>query len=217
MGHCVNELGDDLPIVSGEGKAGRGPTAVRAAGRPHAKEGTSRPANASAPATGPCSAAGTPRGIGVVSIYTDGGCVGNPGPGGFGAVIIDGEQRQEVQGGYRHTTNNRMEIMAAIAALAALSGRRTVTVFTDSQYLANAMNRGWAKRWRAKGWMRSATDRALNPDLWERLLALADQHDVRFRWVPGHAGHPDNERAHALSVQAARGKRLPVDTGYAAG
>ncbi|MHB0875646.1 MAG: ribonuclease HI [Anaerolineae bacterium] len=149
-----------------------------------------------------------------VRIYTDGGCVGNPGRGGYGAVILEGERREEVQGGFRHTTNNRMEIMGAIEALARLPGRRKVTLYSDSQYLVNAMSKGWAKRWRAKGWMRTSTDAALNPDLWQRLLDLAEKHDVRFEWVPGHAGNPENERAHTLSVEATRARSLPADEGY---
>lgn len=149
-----------------------------------------------------------------VRIYTDGGCIGNPGRGGYGAIIVDGDRRQEVQGGFRLTTNNRMEIMAAIEALASLPGRRKVTLCSDSQYLVNAMAKGWAKRWRAKGWMRTATEPALNPDLWQRLLDLTEGHDVCFEWVPGHAGVPENERAHALSVAATRTRSLPEDAGY---
>jgi ribonuclease HI len=149
-----------------------------------------------------------------VTIYTDGGCIKNPGPGGYGVVLLYGPKRREISGGYRRTTNNRMEIMAAIVGLEALRYRCAVTLYTDSQNLANSITKGWAKRWRANGWMRNAEEPALNPDLWERLLKLCDQHQVRFEWLKGHAGHTENECCDRLSTQAARGKDLPVDEGY---
>jgi ribonuclease HI len=152
----------------------------------------------------------------AVILYTDGGALGNPGPGGFGAVLIYRGHRRELSGGFRLTTNNRMEIMAAIAGLRALRGRCIVTVYTDSQYLANAMTRGWAKRWRASGWKRNKTDRALNPDLWQQLLDLCDRHAVTFSWVRGHAGTVENERCDQLSRQAALEPDLPPDSGYEA-
>ncbi len=149
-----------------------------------------------------------------VTMYTDGGAIGNPGPGGYGVVMMAGQHRRELSGGFSHTTNNRMEIMAAIAGLEALKGRSRVTLYTDSQYLANAINKGWAKRWRANRWMRTAKDEALNPDLWERLLNLLQKHEVTIKWVRGHAGNAENERADRLAVQASRGNDLPPDRGY---
>jgi ribonuclease HI len=149
-----------------------------------------------------------------VTLYTDGGCIKNPGPGGYGVVLLYCEKRRELSGGFRRTTNNRMEIMAAIAGLEALRYRCAVTIYTDSQYLANAIMKGWAKRWRANGWMRNSEEPALNPDLWARLLDLCDQHSVRFQWLKGHAGDAENERCDRLSSQAARGKELSVDEGY---
>lgn len=152
----------------------------------------------------------------TVTLYTDGGALGNPGPGGYGAVLIYRGHRKELSGGFRLTTNNRMEIMAAIAGLRALKGRCAVAVYTDSQYLANAMTRGWAKRWRAGGWMRNKTDRALNSDLWQQLLDLCDRHDVTFSWLRGHAGTAENEHCDELARQAAAKPDLPPDSGYEA-
>ena len=152
----------------------------------------------------------------AVTLYTDGGALGNPGPGGYGAVLLYGGRRKELSGGFRLTTNNRMEIMAAIAGLRALKGQCAVTVYTDSQYLANAITLGWAKRWRANGWKRNKTDRALNPDLWQQLLDLCDRHAVKFSWVRGHAGTAENERCDQLSRQEALKPDLPPDNGYEA-
>jgi ribonuclease HI len=151
-----------------------------------------------------------------VTLYTDGGCLGNPGPGGYGVVLLYGGHRKELSGGFRLTTNNRMEMMAAIAGLRALKGHCAVTLHTDSQYLANAMTNGWAKRWQANGWKRNKTDKALNPDLWQQLLDLSDRHAVTFAWVRGHAGVEENERCDQLSRQAAGKPDLPADTGYEA-
>ena len=149
-----------------------------------------------------------------VLIYTDSACIGNPGPGGYAAVLLYGNRRKELCGGFRLTTNNRMEIMAAIVGLQALKTRCSVTLYTDSQYLAEAMMQGWAKRWRADSWRRNRKEKALNPDLWERLLDLCDQHEVEFVWIQSHAGNPENERCDKLSMQAAQRKNLPADTGY---
>jgi ribonuclease HI len=149
-----------------------------------------------------------------VVIYTDGGCEPNPGPGGYGVVLLWGEHRKELSGGYRKTTNNRMEMMAAITGLEALRGKRAVTVFTDSRYLADAVTKGWAARWRRRGWMRTATEPALNPDLWARLLVLCEQHKVKFRWVRGHAGNRENERCDELAGVALKQSDLPPDDGY---
>ncbi len=149
-----------------------------------------------------------------VTIYTDGGCLGNPGPGGYGVVLLYNGHRKELSGGYRLTTNNRMELLAAIKGLEALKEPCAVTLYTDSRYLADAMRKGWAKRWQANGWRRNRKEKALNPDLWQRLLALCDRHEVEFVWVKGHAGVQENERCDALSQAAARQPDLPADPGY---
>ncbi|MBI4339295.1 MAG: ribonuclease HI [Chloroflexi bacterium] len=149
-----------------------------------------------------------------VTLYTDGACIGNPGPGGYGVVLLQGSDRRELSAGYRRTTNNRMEIMAAIAGLEALTQPCYVTVYSDSQYLVNAIEEGWAEKWRANGWMRTRNQRALNPDLWERLLKLCEFHSVGFQWVPGHAGIGENARCDRLAVAAAKGKGLLIDGGY---
>ena len=149
-----------------------------------------------------------------VEIYTDGGCINNPGPGGYGVILIHKDRRKELSGGFRRTTNNRMEILAAIKGLEALRSRCRVTIHSDSQYLVNAMEQGWARRWQANGWRRNQKERAINPDLWERLLSLLEKHQVRFKWVRGHAGHPENERADELARSAALGKDLAIDEMY---
>ncbi len=151
-----------------------------------------------------------------VTIYTDGGALGNPGPGGYGAVLKYKGRRKELSGGFRHTTNNRMELLAAIEALRALKTRCGVTLHTDSRYLVDGITKGWAKRWRANGWMRNKKDEALNPDLWGELLDLCAKHDVKFVWVKGHAGNPENERCDELSKLAAVQPGLPPDTVYEA-
>lgn len=159
------------------------------------------------------SPAGTGKAENIV-IYADGGSIGNPGPGGYGVVILAGGKRRELAGGFRLTTNNRMEIMAAIVGLQTLKDKSAVTIYTDSQYLANAMSKGWAKRWRANGWMRNHGEPALNPDLWQQLLDLCARHQVKFVWVRGHDGNHENERSHELAMQAAKGDNLPPDRGY---
>lgn len=151
-----------------------------------------------------------------VTIYTDGACIGNPGPGGYGVVLIYGGHRRQLSGGYRHTTNNRMELIAPIKALEALNQRCQVTLHSDSQYVVEGIEKGWAKRWRANGWMRNKREPAVNPDLWGRLLDLCDVHAVQFQWVRGHSGNPENERCDQLAVQAAHQKDLPSDEGYEA-
>jgi ribonuclease HI len=149
-----------------------------------------------------------------VTIYTDGACLGNPGPGGYGAVMLYGSQRKELSGGVRLTTNNRMEITAALVALEALREPCRVTLYSDSQYLVNAMSKGWAQRWQANGWKRNKREDAINPDLWEKMLELCRRHTVEFRWVRGHAGMKENERCDRLAVAAARDPSLPDDPGY---
>ncbi len=149
-----------------------------------------------------------------VTIYTDGACLGNPGPGGYGLVLLYDGHRKELSAGYRLTTNNRMEIMAAVAGLEALKEKCKVLLYSDSQYLVNAIENGWAARWRANGWRRNKREMALNPDLWERLLESIARHEVTFRWVRGHAGNPENERCDQLAMAAAQGQSLAVDGGY---
>lgn len=149
-----------------------------------------------------------------VTIYTDGGALGNPGPGGYGVVMLYNQHRKELSGGYRRTTNNRMELMAAISALEKLKTPCDVTLYTDSRYVADSINLGWAKRWRANGWRKNKTEPAMNPDLWERLLDLLEQHQVRVMWVKGHAGNAENERCDQLSVAAAHQANLPPDEEY---
>ena len=149
-----------------------------------------------------------------VEIYTDGGCINNPGPGGFGVILLYGNHRKELSGGYRHTTNNRMEILAAIKGLEALKKRCRVTVYSDSQYLVNAVEKGWARRWKSNGWRRTRKEKAVNPDLWEQLLHQCDRHEVRFQWVRGHAGTEENERADQMAKEAATGRIQAIDEFY---
>ena len=151
-----------------------------------------------------------------VTIYTDGACSGNPGPGGYGAVMQYGKHRNELSGGFRKTTNNRMELLAVIEGLQALKHRCEVTIFSDSKYIVDAVNKGWAKRWQANDWRRNKKERALNPDLWAKLLKLRDIHEVDLRWVKGHDGNPGNERADALAVAASQSDNLAIDEGYEA-
>ena len=148
-----------------------------------------------------------------VHIFTDGACLGNPGPGGYGVILQYGEHRRELAGGYRLTTNNRMELTGAIKALEALKERCDVTLFSDSEYVINSLAKQWAHAWRAKGWRRKG-GAVPNWDLWHRLLELYDHHKVRLEWVRGHAGHAENERCDELAVAAARGPDLDIDAGY---
>lgn len=149
-----------------------------------------------------------------VAVYTDGACIGNPGPGGYAAILISGNKRKEIVGGYRLTTNNRMEIFAALVALEALKWSSRVKVHSDSRYLVDAVMKGWAQRWRDNGWMRNRKEEAVNADLWERLLTICEKHEVEFVWVRGHAGQAENERCDLLSVAAAQADGLPADIGY---
>ena len=150
----------------------------------------------------------------TIIIYTDGACTGNPGKGGYGAVIIDGDRREELSAGYKLTTNNRMEMMGAIAALESLKSNSKVKLHSDSKYIVDAVVKGWAKKWQANGWRRNKKEMAKNPDLWQELLDLCKIHDVEFVWVKGHAGVAENERCDRLAVNAAHGSNLLVDEGY---
>ncbi|MBR4546375.1 MAG: ribonuclease HI [Oscillibacter sp.] len=139
-----------------------------------------------------------------VTVYTDGACSGNPGPGGWAAILMYGEHRRELSGGEPSTTNNRMELTAIISALSALKEPCTVELYSDSRYVLDALEKGWAARWRRNGWKRNKSDAALNPDLWETLLSLAEVHDVRCHWVRGHADNPYNNRCDQLAVAESR-------------
>ena len=152
----------------------------------------------------------------AVEIYTDGGCEPNPGAGGYGAVLLHSKtgQRKEAHGGFRATTNNRMEIYAAIAGLEMLKQPCKVTLYSDSQYLVKAMMEGWVATWKKKDWWRTNTERAENVDLWKRLDELCQTHQVEFRWVKGHAGNVENECCDRLSMTALRQMNLPADEGY---
>jgi ribonuclease HI len=150
-----------------------------------------------------------------VTIYTDGGSSGNPGPGGYGVVQLYKDHRKELTGGFRLTTNNRMELMGVIEALKNLEHRNVpVTVYTDSSYVINGINKGWAKKWKKNNWIKSDKKPAINPDQWNELLDLIEPLNITFRWVKGHAGNTFNERCDELAVSSARGKNLPVDKGY---
>ncbi len=149
-----------------------------------------------------------------MTIYTDGGCIDNPGPGGYGVVLLYNTHRKELSGGFRRSTNNRMEIFAAIAGLEALKEPCQVTIFSDSQYLVNAIEKKWAYRWQANGWWRNKEEKALNTDLWERLLKLCEIHQVRFRWIRGHEGRKENERCDELAYAASRRSDLAIDKAY---
>ena len=135
-----------------------------------------------------------------VEIYTDGACSGNPGPGGYGVILRWNGHEKELSGGEANTTNNRMELMGVISALEALKESCEVTLYTDSKYVVDAVNLGWAKRWKAAGWKKNKTEAAKNPDLWERVLNLISYHEVKFVWVKGHATNAFNNRCDELAV-----------------
>ena len=145
-----------------------------------------------------------------INLYTDGAAKGNPGPGGYGVVLVSGPHRKELSGGFSLTTNNRMELLAVIKGLEALkhSGSQ-VTVYSDSTYVVHAIEKGWLRKWQATGFKK-----VKNVDLWQRFLALAARYQVHFVWIKGHAGHPENECCDRLAVAAATQSALPPDTGY---
>ncbi len=154
---------------------------------------------------------------GKVVVYTDGGCSGNPGPGGYAAVILKEGQREEISGGYRLTTNNRMEMMACIKALESLDNGCPVILYSDSSYVVNGITKGWAKKWQKNGWIRSGSEKAQNVDLWSKFLDVCERVDVQFIWVKGHAGTKENERCDCLAVEAAAKSGLPIDEAYETG
>lgn len=135
-----------------------------------------------------------------VEMFTDGACSGNPGPGGYGVILRYKGIEKELSGGNPQTTNNRMELSAVIAGLSALKEPCEVTITSDSKYIIDAIQKGWAKKWKANNWIKSDKKKALNPDLWDKLLSLLEKHKVEFIWVKGHAGHPENERCDELAV-----------------
>lgn len=136
----------------------------------------------------------------TVDLYTDGACSGNPGPGGWGVVLIYKGLKKEMSGGEENTTNNRMELSAAIEGLSALKEPCIVNLYSDSKYLIDGMTKGWARSWRQKGWKKSDGKLALNVELWEKVLELDDYHKINYNWVKGHAGNPNNERCDELAV-----------------
>ncbi len=135
-----------------------------------------------------------------VTIYTDGACSGNPGPGGWGAILMYGAHKKELSGGAADTTNNRMELTGVITALEALKEPCIVELWSDSKYVIDGLEKGWAKGWKARGWVKSDKKPALNPDLWDRLLTLTEQHTMHYHWVKGHAENPYNNRCDELAV-----------------
>ena len=157
-----------------------------------------------APSSAPAGGRSGRRSMKTVTIYTDGACSGNPGPGGWGAILQYGEHKKELSGGAAHTTNNRMELTGVITALKALKEPCTVELYSDSKYVIDALQKGWAKGWRARGWIKSDKKPALNPDLWEELLDLCAYHRVNLHWVKGHADNPYNNRCDELAVAESR-------------
>ncbi len=158
----------------------------------------------------------------MVDLHTDGACVGNPGPGGYAAILIHPQKRREISGGFRLTTNNRMELLAVIRGLEELKMPCNVTVHSDSKYVVDGMVQGWPLHWRKQGWRLSGKkgkpgEPAKNVDLWRGLLALCQQHAVTFQWVKGHNGQAENERCNDLAEWQARQPNLPKDEGYETG
>lgn len=147
---------------------------------------------------------------GKITLYTDGAARGNPGPGGYGVVLLSGKLRKELSHGYQETTNNRMELLAVIVGLEALKIENSiVNVYTDSKYVSDAVDKGWVFGWEKKGFKKKK-----NPDLWRRFLKIYRKHRVQFTWIKGHANIPENEICDQLAVEASRGKNLSIDKGY---
>lgn len=150
----------------------------------------------------------------LVEIYTDGSALGNPGPGGYACILKWKDRTKTLSQGYRHTTNNRMEIMACIAGLECLKKKCQVVVYTDSQYVRDSMEKGWARKWKSRRWLKSNGDMAENVDLWEKMLCLCDKHEVTFKWIRGHAGNKYNEACDLLAKEAASSPNRLPDTEY---
>ena len=149
-----------------------------------------------------------------LEIWTDGACVGNPGPGGYGVVFEYQGQKWEKAGGFQLTTNNRMEILGALVALEIIPEKCEAIIYSDSRYLVDSITKGWAKRWRSKSWNKKGNKKVPNADLWERMLQLCAQRKVEFRWLKGHNSNINNERCDQLAESAARKSNLPIDDGY---
>ena len=149
-----------------------------------------------------------------VIIYTDGAAEPNPGPGGYGVVLLSGKHRKELSGGFQRTTNNRMELMGVIVGLESLTKPCRVTLYSDSKYVVESVERGSVQKWSKNNWYRTKSEKAKNADLWSRFLQIYAQHDVRFKWVKGHAGVPENERCDELAVAAAQSYDTGPDEGY---
>jgi len=146
-----------------------------------------------------------------VEIYTDGACSGNPGPGGYGTILRFNGKEKELSEGFKETTNNRMELKAVLAGLAALKEKCEVKIYSDSKYIVDAINKGWLKKWKKNGWVRGKKDELKNKDLWKEADSLLSQHDVTIEWVKGHSGHEENERCDQLAVNASKGESLKDD------
>ena len=168
----------------------------------------------SRPATFPSENVPSSSTNGIVMMYTDGSALGNPGPGGYGVVLRYKDHYKEFTGGFRLTTNNRMELMACIVGLRALKRPVSVRLHSDSRYVVDAFRKGWIHRWQAQNWMRSETEPVKNADLWAELRLLCEGHQVEFVWVPSHQGVPDNERCHELAIAAAAYPDLPPDIAF---
>ncbi len=151
-----------------------------------------------------------------VTIYTDGACSGNPGPGGYGVLMQSGTHKKELAQGYRRTTNNRMELMAVIAGLSILTRPCTVTLYSDSRYVVDSIEKGWAKSWKSRGWVKADKQPASNADLWARALDLLAKHKVKLVWVKGHASNAGNNRCDEIAVAATRSGNLLIDAGFEA-
>lgn len=149
-----------------------------------------------------------------IELYSDGGADPNPGRGGYGVILSYKGRRKELSKGYKLTTNNRMELLGVIVGLEKLKQESIVNVFTDSKYVIDGIEKGWAERWKANNWYRNKKEKAINIDLWDRLLELIEKHEVRFNWVKGHNGHPENERCDFLASMALKSDDLIDDIGY---
>lgn len=149
-----------------------------------------------------------------VTIYTDGACSGNPGQGGYGTVMLFGEARRELSGGFKLTTNNRMEVLAVIKGLEALKEPCAVNLYSDSKYVVDAIEKGWVKKWKSNNWYRNKSEKASNIDLWEMLIKLLETHNVKFIWVKGHASNVENERCDELAREAITKGKLDDDINY---
>lgn len=154
------------------------------------------------------------RAVKQVTIYTDGSSRGNPGPGGYGTLLVYRGRKKELSAGFAKTTNNRMEILAALAGLESLKEPCKVTVVSDSKYLVDAMSKGWIHGWKKKGWSRGPNKPLKNVDLWQRMAEAVGGHEVTWKWVKGHAGHPENERCDVLATEAADRRGNPPDAGF---